>query len=242
MSETFWPQGKRAALSVTFDDSRYSQMQNGIPLLDKYGFKGTFYVMPQVIEKNLNEWKTAQHNGHEIGNHTMTHPCSGNFSFSRHKALEDYSLERMEAELTDANAALQNLLGETPQTFAYPCGQTYVGRGAQTQSYVPLTAKHFLAARGYNGESANDPTFCDLSQLIGIPADVPSYSLLEARLEKSLQDGYWLILAAHEVSDAGGQGIAPQALEDICRFARANPEIWVDTVANIATYIKGKRC
>lgn len=241
MSETFWPEGKRAALSITFDDSRYSQLENGIPILDRYGFKGTFYVMPQVVEKNLDQWKAAMQSGHEIGNHTMTHPCSGNFGFSQHNALEEYSLERMEAELTDANQVLQNLLGETPQTFAYPCGQTFIGRGAATQSYVPLTAKHFLAARGYNGESANDPTFCDLWQLIGIPADVREYSVLEARLEKSLQQGHWLILAAHEVSDSAGQGISLQALEDVCRFAERNADVWVDTVANIATYIQALR-
>ncbi len=241
MSENFWPEGKRAALTISFDDSRYSQMTNGIPILDRYGFKGTFYVMPQVIEKNLDEWKTAQQNGHEIGNHTMTHPCSGNFKFSRNNALEGYSLERMEAELTDANAALTALLGEHPQTFAYPCGQTYIGRGETTQSYVPLTARHFLAARGFNGQSSNDPTFCDLSQLIGIPADVPEFSALEAQLENSLQQGHWLILAGHEVSNAGGQGISLHALEDICRFAARNTDLWVDTVVNIATYIKTKR-
>ena len=31
-----WPEGKKMALSLTFDDARLSQIDTGIPLLDKY--------------------------------------------------------------------------------------------------------------------------------------------------------------------------------------------------------------
>ena len=60
-------------------------------------------------------------------------------------------------------------------------------------------------------------------------------------MKKTLQDGYWLILAAHEVSDGARQGISPQALEAVCRFAEQHSELWVDTVANIAAHIKAAR-
>jgi len=241
MTKPFWPQNKRAALSLSFDDARPSQWENGLPLLDRYGVKGTFYVMPRRVEHDFNEWKNALANGHEIGNHTMTHPCSGNFTFVHGNALEEYSLAQMEAEIQDANSALQSLLGATPRTFAYPCGQTYVGRGAETQSYVPLAAKHFLAGRGYNSESANDPTFCDLAQLMAIPADVKEFSVLENHFDKTLQDGHWLILAAHDVTADGRQSIAPRVLEEICHYAERHSELWVDTVANIAAYVKAQR-
>lgn len=241
MSEISWPENKSAALSITFDDSRLSQLENGIPILDRYGFKGVFYVLPHVVEQNRDAWKAAMNAGHEMGNHTVTHPCSGNFRFSQHNALEEYSPSRMESELDDANEALQTLLGEKPRTFAYPCGQTFIGRGEATQSYVPLAAKRFLAARGYNGESANDPAVCDLAQLIGVPADVQQFAPLEVWLEKALRDGHWLILAAHDVSDEGGQALSLRVLEEVCRFARHHPELWVDTVANIATHIQSQR-
>jgi len=38
-----WPQGKRAAISLTFDDARASQVDNGIPILDEYSVKATIY-------------------------------------------------------------------------------------------------------------------------------------------------------------------------------------------------------
>jgi peptidoglycan/xylan/chitin deacetylase (PgdA/CDA1 family) len=238
--QQFWPQNKCAALSITFDDSRVSQWENGIPILDEYGIKSTFYVMPHVVENHRDAWKSAAENGHEIGNHTITHPCSGNFSFSRHKALEDYTLARMEEELCGANEAIKVLLGIEPQTFAYPCGQTFVGRGESTQSYVPLAAKYFLAARGFNGESANDPAFCDLAQLIAIPADVSDFSFLKRHLDKTLEDGYWLILAAHDVGKER-QSISTEVLRALGEYTKNHPELWTDTVANIAAHIKSQR-
>jgi len=238
--QQFWPQNRRAALSISFDDSRVSQLENGLPILNEYGIKSTFYVMPRVVENHRDAWKAAIGNGHEIGNHTVTHPCSGNFAFARNKALEEYSLTQMENELEEASKAIKVLLGVEPQTFAYPCGQTYVGRGESTQSYVPLVAKHFLAGRGFNGESANDPTFCDLAQLIGMSGDIQDFAFLEKHLDKTLADGNWLILAAHDVG-AERQSISEEVLGAIGEYTKKHPELWVDTVANIAAYIKSQR-
>ena len=45
-SDFQWPEGKKMALSLSFDDARLTQIDNGIPLFDKYGVKVTFYVSP----------------------------------------------------------------------------------------------------------------------------------------------------------------------------------------------------
>ena len=81
----FWPSGKKMALSLTFDDARFSQIDTGIPLLDKYGVKATFYISPGSMLQRADGWKSAVMNGHEIGNHSLYHPCSGNFTWSRNK-------------------------------------------------------------------------------------------------------------------------------------------------------------
>ncbi len=62
-----WPEGKHAAVSLSFDDARESQVISGTPLLDQYGVKATFYVVPSTMEKQLDGWKKAVTNGHEIG-------------------------------------------------------------------------------------------------------------------------------------------------------------------------------
>jgi peptidoglycan/xylan/chitin deacetylase (PgdA/CDA1 family) len=83
-----WPEGKKMALSLTFDDARLSQIDKGIPLLNKYGVKGTFYLSPDLMDERVEGWKKAIIDGHDIGNHSMVHPCTGNFPWARERALE----------------------------------------------------------------------------------------------------------------------------------------------------------
>ena len=80
-----WPEGRRAAVSLSFDDARVTQTDRGLPILDEAGLRATFYVSTELVDRRLEPWREALARGHEIGNHTFTHPCSGNFAWSRHK-------------------------------------------------------------------------------------------------------------------------------------------------------------
>ncbi len=237
-----WPEGKKMALSLTFDDARLSQIDNGIPLFDKYGVKATFYVSFANMENRLEGWKKAAGNGHEIGNHSILHPCSGNFAFSRHKALEEYTLDRMVNELDSANKIIDGMIGTLPVSFAYPCGQKFVGRGIRVKSYVPIVAAMFESGRGWLNESHNDPVYCDLAQLEGIQLDGKSFDEIKTIIDKTKTQGGWLILAGHEMSDQGSQVSLLSTVEDICKYARDSAnEIWIDNVHNIASYVNSKR-
>jgi peptidoglycan/xylan/chitin deacetylase (PgdA/CDA1 family) len=96
----------------------------------------------------VDKWKNAANNGHEVGNHSVLHPCTGNFNWSKDKALENYTLNKMMTELDSANRLIKERLGVHPVSFAYPCGQTFIGRGINVQSYVPLIAFLFESGRG----------------------------------------------------------------------------------------------
>ena len=235
-----WPEGRKMALTLTFDDARLSQIDTGIPLLDKYGVKATFYISPENMIKRSDKWKKASQNGHEIGNHSLLHPCSGNFTWSRSRALEDYTLERMMNELDSASRFVTEKLGLHPVSFAYPCGQTFIGRGINVQSYVPLIAFLFESGRGWLNEAPNDPAFCDLSQLNGTELDGKSIDQVLKLIESAKTNGYWLILAGHEMDEEGFQTSQLKTIESICKYATdpANG-IWIDNVHNIASYIKG---
>ena len=69
-----WPAGKRAAISLSFDDARLSQPDVGLPLLEKVGVKVTFFVEPRNVEPRLEDWRKIVAAGHEIGNHSQSHP------------------------------------------------------------------------------------------------------------------------------------------------------------------------
>ena len=237
-----WPEGKKMALSLSFDDARLSQPDTGIPLLDKYGVKATFYLSPASMLKRLDAWKKAVANGHDIGNHSVLHPCSGNFDWSRDKALEDYTLQKMDSELDSANRLIKKMLGVQPVSFAYPCGQTFVGRGAKARSYIPVIAAMFETGRGFLSESPNDPVFCDMSQLTGIELDGKTFEQVKVLIEEARSKGLWLVFAGHEMNTDGVQTSQLATIEAICKYA-SDPAngIWIDNVHKIAAYVKEKR-
>ena len=55
-----WPDGKAAAISLTFDDARLTQVEAGLPILDEHGVKATFYVSFASMEKRLDDWKRSR--------------------------------------------------------------------------------------------------------------------------------------------------------------------------------------
>jgi len=237
-----WPGGKRAAVSLTFDDARFSQVDQGLPILDEYDTKATFYVSIRYLEERLDEWKRAVANGHEIGNHSLTHPCSGNFPFARERALEGYTLDRMRDELEEANNIIERLLNVRPVTYAYPCGQKFVGRGRNVKSYVPIVAEEFLTGRGWMDEWANDPKFCDMAQLMGVELDGKDFEQVKKLIDRTSADGGWLVFCGHEIGEGGRQTTLSSTLKALCEYAQdpANG-LWLDTVENVARYITKQR-
>jgi peptidoglycan/xylan/chitin deacetylase (PgdA/CDA1 family) len=237
-----WPGGARMALSLSFDDGRESQVTAGLPVFARHDAKATFFVVPSAVERRLDGWKQAVAAGHEIGNHSLTHSCSGNFPFARQKALEDHSLSRMREELVEANRQITALLGVTARTFAYPCGQTFVGRGRDTQSYVPVIADLFLAGRGWLDEAANDPAFVDLAQTLGVEMDGKDFAQLRPHLDTARTRGAWLVLAGHDIGPDGNQTTRVAMLDELLAYAKdpANG-IWLATVAEAADHITRHR-
>ena len=236
------PPGKRVAVSLTFDDARQSQVDAGLPILNRHGVKATFYVsIPRAAEQAAG-WRAAVAAGHEIGNHSLNHPCSANFFWKARNVLEDYTLERMEEELLEANSRLTDLFGVTPRTFAYPCGQDFVGRGAGRQSYVPVVARHFLAGRGFRDEHLNPPEICDLAKLGGTELDGLNAADIRSTLDRAAENQLWLVLAGHDVGSSGRQTTRTEALEEFCAYC-VDPAsgVWIDTVANIAAYVKANQ-
>jgi peptidoglycan/xylan/chitin deacetylase (PgdA/CDA1 family) len=237
-----WPAGKKAAVSLTFDDARPSEIDNGLDILDRYGAKATFYVIPSRMEKRLAGWKKAVANGHEIGNHTLVHPCSGNYLGAREKALENYTLEIMEQELAEANAVIERMLGVRPTTFAYPCGQTFISRGTELKSYVPLITAKFAVGRGWGDKCLNDPAFCDLAQVYSIELDGLDFEQARNFIDRAVENGQWLIFCGHEVDRSGYQTIRTATLEAICKYANDHEnKLWFDRVDVIGRYIAQQR-
>jgi peptidoglycan-N-acetylglucosamine deacetylase len=240
MGSFSWPDGCEGAISLTFDDGVWSHPANAIPMLDRYGLRGTFYVTytrPE-FQRSLDAWHGAFARGHEIGNHSRRHPCSGNFHWIGDNALEEYTLEQMAEELRESQADLRRLVpGLDRCTFAYPCGQTFVGRGRERRSYVPLVAEQFPAGRGV-GESANRPQRCDLACLSSWMVSGETAAQLIARAESAVAAGDWGIFCFHGIGEPHFN-IDVEAFEGLVRHLSENRDrIVTDTVLTIADMLQ----
>ena len=139
-------------------------------------------------------------------------------------------------------AVIKNLLGIQTVSFAYPCGQTYVGKGVNTKSYIPVVASLFESGRIWLSEGPNDPVHCDMAQLTGMELDGKSFDQIKTLIESARKKGQWLILAGHEINNEGRQTSLLTTIEELCKYA-SDPAngIWIDNVHKIASYVRDKR-
>ena len=193
------------AVSLTFDDGRPSQLQKAIPTMERHGIRGTFYLGPKGddFRKRLEPWAEVARNGHEIGNHSLSHTCSSNLS-GRPGGLEDWTLEAMGADIAGAQERLAELAPHQKNwTFAYPCYQTFVGRGVNRKSYVPVVAKHCISGRA-GGEYGfgNSPDVIDLACAQALATDRMSGFEMLGLVEGLATQGQWVILVFHDIDGA----------------------------------------
>lgn len=244
MEEFSWPSDYKGAVSLSFDDGLLSQLTLGIPLIEKFGFRGTFYINPRDdYKESLKPWREVAERGHEIGNHSTTHPCSCNFAFvSKGRGLENMTLEDIRLDIIEAHNRIREMIPNASRTFAYPCYQTTVSRGLKKTSYVPVVAEIFIAARG-GGERgyANSPLACDLHELWSWSADRMSYEENIGLTIRAVSEGRWAIFTIHGINE-GHLPTSDHDLTGFLKFLDANRrEIWVAPVVEIADFIIKKR-
>jgi len=248
-----WLDGCQGAISLSFDDGSQSQLDIAIPILTEYNLFGTFYINPRGDDwkQRLTPWREAALAGHEIGNHTINHICSRNFGWGPNvKSLETTTLDEIEADVVEAERRLKELISEQPiRSFCYPCYQNHVGEGATRQSYVPVIAKYFPAARG-QGEAPNHPLFTDLHYLTSwTMAGWMSGSQLCGFAEVAAKQGRWGILTFHGLQHGQGSPWVPgsyyhgsalsaDSFRELCEYlAKHREQIWTAPVVTIAQQI-----
>src|ERR1051325_4007954 len=124
---------------LNFDDSHQSDYTYAKPILDKYGFKATFFEVCNWVEAGYHDkdisitWPeitALQQDGMDIEAHTMTHPI-----------LNDLSQSDLNYEIGQSKQCLENH-GFNPTIFAYPNGD-----GPDDSKVVNTIAKYYDLAR-----------------------------------------------------------------------------------------------
>jgi hypothetical protein len=135
------------------------------------------------------------------------------------------------------------MLGVVPISFAYTCGNTFVGRGSNTKSYAPLVNEIFQNGRGWLNESSNDPFFADLSLLQGVEMDGKDFEKdIKPMVDAAIENGNWLLLAGHEIGTGGIQTTRVKMLKELVKYLNEkSSDVWFAPVGPIASYIESKR-
>ena len=230
-------EGYSGAVSLTFDDGTRDQLENAVPALERFGLRATFYLLPQGEHwrERLEPWQPAVARGHEVGNHSLSHICSNTLA-GRRGGLEDRTVTEIAEDVFEAQRRLTTVFPDRENwTFAYPCYCTFVGRGRNRQSYVPLIAEHFLAGRG-GGEKGfgNRPELVDLACVWAQPAEGMSGFEMIGLVEAVAAQGQWLVLVFHKI-DGDRLSVASTDLHLLFQhLQRRQQEIWTAPLVDVA--------
>ncbi len=82
-----------------------------LDILDQYNVKTTFFMVQFWAEKFPEDVLEIYNRGHEIGNHSSTHPN-----------MSKLSVEDMTKELKNSEEAIEKITGEKPTVFRPPFG------------------------------------------------------------------------------------------------------------------------
>ena len=238
-----WLEGCEGAVSLTFDDGMASQLDRALPILAENDLHGTFYVNPRGTDWRglLAPWKAVAGDGHEVGNHTVNHPCSCAFKETRTGCLETMTLEDMEWEIGEGRRRISEAIpGQADFTFCYPCYHAHVGEGPGRRSYVPVVARHHIAGRG-KGDFANHPLTADLHHLYSYPAERQARAGMIGLVEEAMNLGQWAVLTFHGISE-GHLSVTEADFSGLCGYLRAHRDrIWTAPVVTVARAVRDWR-
>ncbi|QDT92186.1 polysaccharide deacetylase family protein [Gimesia algae] len=218
-----WYDGRRAAFSIRFDDSHPTHLSKAIPLLNEYGFRGTFMVNPgghppdrrqrSAFEDHRAEWEAvAKRGNHEFANHTMNH----------RGAADD---ESMEHEIGDAAKAIWKLFPEKSKLSALN-----LGGGTQWVTTRPL---QYYLDKYHHFDASSNSTGMDDSYGNRIAT---FRRLLDAHIER----GLWYKVHYHYIGDGLSTSEANfRAALDIAKNHQS--QLWIAGMADIYKYQTERR-
>ena len=178
-------------VSINFDDGYESAYEIGLPIVQQAGFKTTQFIITRLVGTpgyvTTGQILAMQNSGHEIGDHTRTHPD-----------LTKLTPAQQKDEIVGAQQDLINL-GVTATSFAFPYG----AHDDSTQSI--LAAAGFTAARSTNkafNDQNSDPLLlnCWVIAPAGVTTDI---NQITQAIDDSQTNGKWLILLFHRIDETG---------------------------------------
>jgi peptidoglycan/xylan/chitin deacetylase (PgdA/CDA1 family) len=185
----------RRAIALTFDDGPSESTRKLLGLFDHYGVRATFFQCGHHVRRLPKVAREVAEAGHEIGNHTDTHPAL-------YFRSPDYILD----QLRRAQETIAAETGCTPRLFRAPFGARWFGlREAQQRlgllgvMWTTLARDWLLPARDIirRLDKAAQPgaIICmhDGRVLKHDPDIQPTIDAVEEMLPRWLEEGYEIV-------------------------------------------------
>ena len=231
-----WPNGAKAAVSLTYDDGLNSQLEHAVPDLDAFGFKATFFLTQENMDERLSDWQALERHGHEMADHTISHPCAS-LAHDTAAGMARHEIVPMEKYLDD------HFQSPRPRSFAYPCGFIGLGHGpaaVREARYLSVLRPQLLAARTVDGPP-NDPH--RLSQeRFRLSGFEPTYDHDDPRIafayvRQAIRRCDWAILVFHEVLPVRkGEGDTSQPAHHAILAWLAGQPVWCAPMREVFEY------
>lgn len=112
-----YPDAKRTMISLTFDDGTWDHYSIAAPLMEKYGYRGIFSIIPERLGNpkymNWSHVKDLKARGHEIANHSMSHA-------NLVQVLEAGDTNELKRQIVDSLGVFEENAGFKPTVFCFP--------------------------------------------------------------------------------------------------------------------------
>lgn len=232
--------GKKCAVVITYDDAIDQHLDNAAPLLDSLGLKATFYVtgFSNSMQKRLNDWKKLPANGHELGNHTMYHPCIGNTPGREwvrpEYDLSKYTVNRIVDEVRATNVLLQSMDGKTKRTYAFTCADTRIG----DTLFPPFLKNDFVAMRNVRA-ALHRIDQVDLDDVDCYMVNGESGAQMIEWVKKASESNSLLVLLFHGVGGGNSLNVSLEAHRELLQYLKQNEkDILIAPMVEVAEHIK----
>lgn len=232
--------GKKAAVVLTYDDAIDQQLNNAVPVLDSLGLRATFYITAYStsVQNRLNDWKKLAITGHELGNHTLFHPCIGNIPgrewVPADYQLNNYTIQRMVDETRMTNLFLRALDGKTKRSFAFTCGEMKIG----DSSFIIAMKNDFVAARAVRNEM-HKINEIDLYNIDSYMVYNHTAEQMIEWIKKGMETHSLVVILFHGVGGGNGLDVLPEEHRKLLIYIKQHQkELYVAPMVEVAEHIK----
>lgn len=212
--------GFTGAVTYSFDDNNQSQIQN-YDTLNNLGVPLTFYLWTGQGSASNAVWARALQDGHEIGNHTLSHnpgtACNA-------------------GDVNSATQFIQQNLGVRPQTMAAPNGD---------QCYRNVANGLFFINRGVSPAQPVTPD--GNSDPLNLNCYIPMTGQQAANFNNDVNGarnaGGWVIYVVHGFTgDANAyQPVGIDQMTAAINYTKSLGDMWIGTMVDVGAYWLGQR-